>query len=225
MFRPEHCAVIIPCHNEAATIAQLVTAARRHVSTVIVVDDGSTDDTAARAEKSGALVLTHPQRRGKGAALHTGLRHAVAQHFIWAATLDGDGQHQPDDLPRFFAAAQNTGAQLIIGNRMGAADDMPPLRRSVNRLMSSTLSKLARQPLPDSQCGFRLLDLRVWSPLAVQAKHFEFESELLLAFCRAGSAVAFVPIAVIYAGERSKISPLRDTCRWLLWLHRARRTA
>ena len=225
MQRQTSCAAVIPCHNEAVTIAGIVAATRGHVAQVIVVDDGSTDGTAMLAERAGAHVIRHDLRRGKGAALKTGLRFARERGFVSALTLDGDGQHSPDNIPGFFAAAGRRAVSLVIGNRMGEADKMPWLRRWVNRLMSFILSRMAGQRLPDSQCGFRLIDLGVWSSLQIEARHFEFESELVLAFARAGHAIEFVPVQVIYRDERSKIAPVRDTLRWFRWLNRARRHA
>jgi glycosyltransferase involved in cell wall biosynthesis len=220
-----NCAAVIPCHNEAAAIARVVAATRCHVATVIVVDDGSCDETAALAEVAGALVIRHEQRRGKGAALKSGFQRARELGFTSALTLDGDGQHAADDIPKFFALAESSRANLIVGNRMGDAAKMPWLRRAVNRLMSRILSRMAGQPLPDSQCGFRLLNLGVWSALQADARNFEFESEQLLAFARAGHAIRFVSVQVIYRDERSKIAPLRDTWRWFRWLNQARRAA
>lgn len=224
MQRQSSCAAVIPCHNEAATIAVIVAATRGQVALVIVVDDGSTDDTATLAERAGAHVIRHDQCRGKGAALKAGLQCAREQGFVSVLTLDGDGQHAPDNIPDFFAAAARHAVPLVIGNRMGEARKMPWLRRWVNRVMSLILSRMAGQPLPDSQCGFRMIDLKVWSSLRIEARHFEFESEMVLAFARAGHAIEFVPVQVIYRGEHSKISPVRDTLRWCRWLIHARRT-
>ena len=218
-----NCAAVIPCFNEARTINPIVSAVARQVSRVIVVDDGSTDRTAELAASAGAIVIRGDRRRGKGAALKTGLGRASDDACEWALTMDGDGQHSPDDLPALFQYATSSGAPLVVGNRMGEAHKMPWLRRHVNRAMSTALSRLAKQSLPDSQCGLRLLRLDLWRSLQNESRHFEIESELLLSFARAGHAIRFVPIQVIYRSERSKICPLRDTVRWFLWLRRARR--
>ena len=217
------CAAVIPCLNEARTIGALVQAVHNHLPTVIVVDDGSSDDTAALAQKAGAEVLRVPNTGGKGAALQTGWRHAHARGFTWALTLDGDGQHAPEEIPKFFCAAEHTSAALVVGNRMAETAAMPWLRRAVNRWMSRWLSAAAGQALPDSQCGFRLMDLRVWASLPITSAHFEIESDVLLAFVRAGQKVEFVPVRAIYKAEQSKIHPARDTMRWLRWLWNARR--
>jgi glycosyltransferase involved in cell wall biosynthesis len=215
---PRCCAVIIPCLNEAANVAEVVRAAQRRLPHVIVVDDGSTDATARVASDAGAEVLRHATQRGKGAALETGFRHALKRGFAWVLTLDGDGQHDATDIGSFLRAAEMTGAPLIVGNRMPGAAAMPWVRRHVNRAMSWCLSRRAGAALPDTQCGFRLMRLAEWSALALDARHFVYESELLLAWCRAGHHVGFVPIRVIYAGAPSHIAPLRDTLRWLRWL-------
>jgi len=156
---PRQCAVVIPCLNEAAAIEAVVRQVREHLPTVFVVDDGSSDTTGAAAARAGAEVLRHEQPRGKGAALHTGLKCARDRGFIWAMTLDGDGQHSPEDISVLLRCAERTEATLVIGNRMTDPRGMPWLRRQVNRWMSHRLSKLAGRPLPDTQCGFRLMKL------------------------------------------------------------------
>lgn len=217
------CAVVIPCFNEGITIGRLVGALRQRRLRVIVVDDGSTDDTAARAAERGARVITCASNRGKGVALQSGLGTARDEGFDWALTMDGDGQHQPDDVPAFWWRADETNARLVIGNRMPHARAIPPLRRFVNRWLSRQLSRRAGRPLPDSQCGFRLLDLRAWSDLSLRTGHFEIESEMLLAFVDAGHQVEFVPIQVVGPGGCSKIRPVVDAWRWFRWWRKAGR--
>jgi glycosyltransferase involved in cell wall biosynthesis len=187
------------------------------VPRVIVVDDGSTDATGANAASAGGEVLRHRSNLGKGAALRTGFQHLRGEGCAWALTLDGDGQHAPEDIPAFFACAEQTGAGLVIGNRLEHAQAMPWLRRQVNGWMSRRLSRLAGVPLADSQCGFRLVNLDAWARLPLKTAHYEIESELLVAFVRAGHQVAFVPIQVIYKSGGSKIHPVKDTWRWLRW--------
>lgn len=218
------CVVIIPCFNEAAGIAEVVTRVRLHLPPAIVVDDGSTDDTAPRAAAAGAEVLRHPANLGKGAALRTGFEHARVLGFAWALTLDGDGQHSPEDIPAFFACAEKTGADLVIGDRFGTSEMMPKLRRSVNRWMTKRLSDLCGRPLADSQCGFRLVRLAKWAELVLRTDHFEVESELLVEFVRAGYKLEFVPVQTLYHAGSSKIDPVVDSWRWLRWRFAQRRT-
>jgi len=222
MVRPELCAVVIPCFNEGATIAALVSEARQHLATVIVVDDGSTDDTAAQALGAGATVTRHGRNCGKGAALKTGFSAALKGGFKWALAMDGDGQHKPQDLPAFFRCAEQTDARLVVGNRMHDARAIPWLRRQVNRWLSRRISERAGQVMPDSQCGYRLVNLKAWAGLHLKTTHFETESEMLLAFARAGHPIRFVPIQVVGQGPHSHIRPIQDTWRWLQWWSRSR---
>lgn len=219
MFKPNNSAAVIPCFNEAASIASLVPAVRRHVPCVIVVDDGSSDGTGDLARAAGAVVLQHEENRGKGAALKTGLSFALQQGRAWAVTLDGDGQHFPEDLPALFRCAQETDAALVVGNRMAPkeARKMCWLRRQVNRWMSRQLSRQAGTCLPDTQCGFRLIHLETWAAMSLEAERFEVESETLMAFVTAGQRVEFVPVQVKPGGRKSHICPLEDTLRWFKW--------
>lgn len=211
------CAGVIPCFNEAESIAEVVSGVRRHLSVVTVVDDGSTDATAERAAAAGAEVLSQSVNRGKGSALRTGWQWARERGFAWALTVDGDGQHAPEDAPAFFACAESTGAALVIGNRLSQPAAMPWARRQVNRWMTRRLADLIGAPLADSQCGFRLVNLETWSKLTLTTNRFEIESELLVAFSAAGGRVEFVPVQVIYKARPSKIQPLTDGWRWLKW--------
>jgi glycosyltransferase involved in cell wall biosynthesis len=211
------CAAVIPACNEAATIRGLVHAVCTHVPTVFVVNDGSRDDTARWATEAGARVLSHPRTRGKGAALRTGLTAACAAGMAWAVTLDADGQHAAEDIPLLFQAAEREHAALIIGNRMQNLAGMSITRRLVNRWMSRRLSRRVGFDCPDSQCGFRLLQLEVWAGLATETDHFEVESELLVQFARAGRRVVFVPVQCLAARRPSHVRPVTDTLRWFRW--------
>jgi len=212
-----NCAAVIPCLNESAGIAALVAAVRRQVPSVFVVDDGSTDATARLAELAGAVVLPHARNLGKGAALQTGLAHALKSGFVWAVMLDGDGQHAPEDLPALWRCVEMTGARMVIGDRMGEAHKMPALRRWVNRCMSRVISLQTGGFLPDTQSGFRLIHLPTWATLPLEARKFEVESEMLLAFLAAGERVEFAPVRVRPSNRASHICPLADALRWLAW--------
>ncbi len=220
---PAQCAAVVPCRDEAEFIGPLVKAVRQRLPAVFVVDDGSRDATAQLAGQAGATVLRHTVNLGKGAALRTGWNAARRCGFDWALCLDGDGQHSPEDIAGFLECAERTGARLVVGNRMGESSGMPWVRRTANRWMSRRLSVAAGCPLPDSQCGFRLMELHAWAALPTRANHFEIESELLLSFIREGLAVEFVPVRVIYNRERSKINPLMDSYRWFRWYAGARK--
>jgi glycosyltransferase involved in cell wall biosynthesis len=211
------CVAVIPCFNEAPWVAAIVAEVRRRLPNIIVVDDGSTDGTALQAEAAGAEVIRLGCNAGKGAALRAGWRRACQQGFTWVLTMDGDGQHAPEDIPKFLACAEKHAAALVVGDRMGNAAAMPWLRRQVNRWMSRRLSGLAGVRLPDSQCGFRLAHLETLARMPLSARRFEIESETLLTLLAAGQRVEFVPIRVIYESGRSHICPFLDTWRWLRW--------
>jgi glycosyltransferase involved in cell wall biosynthesis len=208
---------IIPCLNEGASIARLAREVLHFLPAVIVIDDGSTDNTAELAHRAGALVLQRAHSGGKGSALTLGFRHARELGYRWAVTLDGDGQHAAADIPAFLEAAERAGARMIVGNRMRKTQGMPWVRRWVNRWMSATLSDFCHQSWPDTQCGFRMIHLPTWASCRINAKNFEIESELLVRFAAAGHSIHFVPVQTRYAGEPSRIHPFRDTVRWLKW--------
>jgi glycosyltransferase involved in cell wall biosynthesis len=214
---PATCAVIIPCLNESAAIGPLVMAVRRQLPNVLVVDDGSNDSTAEVAAAAGAEVLRKEISSGKGVALQSGWAWARTHGFKWALAMDGDGQHSPADIPAFLDCAEKTSADLVIGNRMLSPQKMPWLRRQVNRWMSRRISRRTGRDFPDTQSGFRLMNLDAFAGLSIGATHFEIESDVLLAFARAGRRIEFVPIEVIYKVEQSKIHPVLDTIRWIRW--------
>jgi len=215
----EQTCLVIPCFREEKTIAAVVSTSRQWMRRVIVVDDGSDDQTAIRAEEAGAEVIRHSTRRGKGHALHTGLEAARKAGFLWCITMDGDGQHSTGDLPRFLDFPADI--ELLIGNRMGDPQEIPCLRRQTNRLMSFLLSWLTGRKLWDSQCGFRRVSIHAWKQLAIEASQFEVESEFIIRMAEGGKRIEFVPITVIYGTEKSKIRPFKDTWRWIAWFFRA----
>lgn len=211
------CAAILPCYNEGRSLPDVLSRLPAHVANAFVVDDGSIDDTSSVAARAGATVLRHETNRGKGSALRTGFARLHSLGFEWALALDGDGQHAPEDIPRFFSCAEQTGARLVVGNRLGESHKMPWVRRWVNQWMTARLSRLSGHPLADSQCGFRLIHLDTLMQLPLQTSHFETESELLVRWVRAGFAVGFVPVQVLRRRTPSKIRPVVDTWRWVRW--------
>lgn len=219
-----YCAAVIPCLNEAATIGPIVREVLTHVPVVWVVDDGSDDDTGHLAQSAGARVIRHPRPQGKGAALREGVRIAGAEGFHWVLILDGDGQHSTDDIPTLLATAETTGAPMVVGNRMGQADRLPWLRRQVNRLMSWDLCQWTGTEVPDTQCGFRLVEIAAWNRARPSGEAFLIESGMLVAFAAAGLRVINAPIQVLPRTRgRSHIRSVRDTVAWFRWRRSARR--
>lgn len=220
----ERCAAVLPCLNEAATIASITSALLARLPAVFVVDDGSTDETTDQAARAGARVIRLPNTGGKAAAVRTGIAAATAAGFEWAALLDGDGQHDIEDLPGLLATAETVGADLVIGNRMHDAQAIPWLRRTVNRWMSRDLSAWIGVEVPDSQSGYRLVNLRAWNRIRPGGEGFVLESAMTVAFATAGCRIASVPVRVLPRSRgRSRIRSLRDTVRWLRWRLTTRR--
>jgi glycosyltransferase involved in cell wall biosynthesis len=204
---------VIPAYNEAESIATVVGGVRGAVAHVIVVDDGSVDETAARARAAGAEVVRHETNLGKGHAVRSGLAAAFTRDWTHVLLLDADMQHLPQEAPRLLAAAVETGAEVVIGERQFSRDDMPASRYHANRIGSRVLSWFVDAPVRDTQCGFRVFRLDALRPLHLHASGYEIETEMLVKVRRRGGRVTAVPVTAVYAGARSKLRPVRDTTR------------
>jgi glycosyltransferase involved in cell wall biosynthesis len=214
-------AAVIPAYHEEAHVGRVAERTLAQLDHVLVVDDGSTDATAARARASGAEVIVHPVNRGKGEAIKTGLRHWLAHEEIESIVLlDADGQHLPDEIGRFLAAASATEAGLFVGTRMNDVREMPFVRRTVNHYMSRRISRLCGQEVPDTQCGYRMVQRALAPHLLDGTSRFDYETEMLIIASRAGFRIASVPISTIYSDEVSSIHPLRDTIRFFKLMRR-----
>jgi glycosyltransferase involved in cell wall biosynthesis len=215
-------AAVIPAYNEQKHIADVVRRTRQQLDHVLVVDDGSVDETAARAREAGAEVIVHPQNRGKGESIKTGLRHWTERGFSWIVILDADGQHRPEEIERLVRATAGSDALMFLGNRMENVSDMPLVRRLVNRYMSGKISRLCGQSIPDTQCGFRLVNHQLVPDLLGGSKRFDYETEMLIIASRKGLQIESVPITTVYSDEVSSIHPLRDTLRFFQLMRRYR---
>jgi glycosyltransferase involved in cell wall biosynthesis len=206
-------AALIPAFNEGRTIAAVVEGLDGCVARVIVVDDGSSDDTAARAAAAGAEVLRHTTRCGKGTAVRTGLAHLRDGGYTHVLLLDGDMQHLPAEAARLLAAARDTDADAVLGERTFAREAMPAARYHANVIGSRALSWFVGVPVHDTQCGFRVFRLDILLDLPLRASGYDIETEMLVKVRRRGGRITSVPITAVYAGERSKLRPVRDTTR------------
>ena len=222
LHTPIKTCILIPAYNEEKRIAAVVREVRDYCPDVIVIDDGSPDDTDKVAAEAGATVLEHVHNQGKGAALQTGFDYARAHGFDLAITMDADGQHAPSDIPAFLQAYERTHSPVLVGNRMGNVAGMPWLRRVVNRFMSDLLSRVMGQHVPDSQCGFRLYHRSAFpeGPYDAHSQRFAAESEILLRLALQGRKIGAVTIQTIYGDEKSKINPFTDTLRFFRMLRR-----
>jgi glycosyltransferase involved in cell wall biosynthesis len=212
---------VVPVFDEASTLGRVVRRLRAYCP-VIVVDDGSTDGSAGTAARAGAVeVLRHARRQGKGAALRTGFRAALGRGATAVVTLDGDGQHDPPDLPRLVAAHRAVPDALVLGHRLaaGAGDPIPPLRRLAIRAADRTLGPILPTPLSDSQCGFRIYPGAFLREIALVEGRFVLETEALVQAAWAGYRLVSVPIRSVYPrGRRSRFHAVTDVARiaWYL---------
>lgn len=211
-------AVVIPAYNETTTIAAIVRRARRQVDWVLVVDDGSSDDTAAQAEAAGAAVVRQPSNQGKGASLWRGMQTALAQGAEAIITLDADGQHQPEDMPKLLEACQRWPGRPIIAARLECRQAAPRLRRFANGMADFWVSWAAGCPIPDTQSGFRLYPaefLRQATGPERERCGFAFESDLLIQAGRQRRYPGVIAIETVYhaQGRPSHYRPWRDTLR------------
>jgi glycosyltransferase involved in cell wall biosynthesis len=210
---------LIPAFNEASHIAQVVEGARKHVESVIVIDDGSSDGTAELARHAGAFCIELPANSGKASALRRGFTYASAQNFTHAITLDGDGQHMPQDIPVLLRVARETEADLVIGARPFDRSLMPRARYYSNTIGSRWASALVGSKIQDSQSGFRLFRLETLNRIKLRGRRYELEMEVLIKLGRAGCTIAHAPIHMVYDNgqARSKMKPVRDTVHICLW--------
>jgi len=215
--------VIVPAYQESGRIGRVVEAIREYCPDVIVVDDGSSDSTAAEAERAGATVLRNRVNMGKGIALDVGMAHAREGGYDFVITMDADGQHAPSDIPVFVEEYSRSGIPVLIGNRMSDPGTMPAVRRLTNRFMSWLLSRKMGQRVPDTQCGYRLYSTDCLPPPMPESGRFAAESEVLLHIAAQGVKIGSVPIKVIYGDEKSKINPVKDTVRFFAMLRRFER--
>jgi len=211
--------VIIPTYNESKEIAGLISRITKLGLQVIIVDDGSLDDTASIATLGGAKVLRNNSNAGKGASLIKGYNYAIAQGFDAVISMDGDGQHSSFDIEAFIKKAEaSQDAAVIVGNRMTMTKGMPFLRILTNRFMSRLISLITKQYIPDTQCGFRLIKKGVLQRIDFSTSKYETESEILIKAARLGFKVESIPIKTIYSGQKSQINPVIDTLRFFRFI-------
>ncbi len=203
----------IPALNCAATIAEVVAGCLRVVTEVVVVDDGSSDATAERAGAAGARVERLGRNHGKGFALRRALELALASEPAAVAMLDGDGQHDPADLPTLVEAWDGGRSSLIIGSRMSDSGNIPRARYWTNYIGSRILSRMSGYELSDSQSGYRLASAGLIRQWRLQSNGYAVESEMILKSSHLRAQLEEVPIRTIYGAEQSHFQPIRDTVR------------
>lgn len=214
-------AIVIPAYNAEKTIRNVVEGCAQFVfkSSILVIDDGSTDATEAIARQVGAIVLVHPCNSGKGAAIKTGIEYCLKNNFTGVITLDADLQHDPKSVGDFLRKASQNKYDILVGTRNIKLPVMPFSRYLTNNITSVIISITGGSMVRDSQSGFRYYHIEAIKNLRVKSLRYDYESELLIQAARLGLKIGAVPIATIYQNSRSFIKPWTDTGRFvrILW--------
>lgn len=209
---------VIPAYNESAFIKRVIEETSEYVDKVIVVDDGSIDETGKIVKETNAILVEHKSNKGKGEALKTGFKTALKNHADIIVTLDGDYQHKPVEIKRLIAYLNKTGADIIVGSRFLTKENiqaMPAQRILSNMITSAILRFFFRVPVTDSQSGFRAFRAPILRVLETKDPRFAAETEILIDAKQKGFIIKEAPISIKYGVEKSKINPFLDTFRWL----------
>ncbi len=207
-------AALIPAFNCADRVGRVVSGVRRYVPDVLVVDDGSPDATGEEARRAGARVVVHAENRGKGPAIRSGLAVLLGQPYTHVLMLDADGQHDPEDCPRFLAAAGD--ADFVLGNRLWKPEAIPARRFWTNYLGTRALQLMTGLPLEDSQCGFRLVSCTHLRRMGLVGNRYSVDTEMIVRAGKVQARFAHVPVRVIYEGAVSYYRPIFDTVHIVL---------
>ena len=212
--------VIIPAYNEGKTIFGVTTKTKKFVQNIIVVDDGSLDNTAAEAARAGAVVLRHKVNLGKGAALKTGCDYAVQQGAQNIITMDADGQHDPKEIPLFRAALEQH--DIAFGSRK-TPKSMPQVFKLGNKVITRTLQLLYGVIVEDSQCGYRSFRAAAYPHIRWDATDYYVETEMAIRAGKKKMKHTIVPIETIYADKYKGttifdgIAIVAKMVGWRLW--------
>ncbi|GLQ86894.1 glycosyltransferase family 2 protein [Dyella flagellata] len=212
--------VLVPCLNEEKAIGKVVKSALRLGVPVIVIDDGSDDRTVEIVSALPVTLLRHDHRQGKGEALRTGFRAALRQGFDAVVTMDGDGQHLAEDIPRLVDVGKRFPDHIVIGARLLQREQQPKARRRANAFADWGISWACAQPIADTQSGQRWYPRSALELVELDAQNFVFEAAVLIAASRQkGLGIVSVPIASRYEGSfrLSHFNPLRDFMRIALY--------
>jgi glycosyltransferase involved in cell wall biosynthesis len=216
---PHDTSICIPAYKAAETLDRFLPVLLEQVTAdkIIIVDDASLDNTDSICRKYGITCIVHPVNQGKGAALRTGFNYLLkAGNISWVFTIDADGQHAVSDIGVFLDYINSHPETAIcIGSRQMRIGKMPLLRILSNKITSGLMSLYCKQPILDSQCGYRVYSLSFLSTINIEYNRFEMESEVLLKAAAAGNPIGFVPIQTVYLDGTSHISHFYDTVRWV----------
>lgn len=204
------CCVIIPTYNNGKTLEQVIRGVERYTNDVIIVNDGSTDETSQILERfSSHTIVNIPTNRGKGNALREGFQKAISMGFRYAITLDSDGQHFPDDIPAFVALLSEHPGSLIIGARNMSQENVPSGSSFGHKFSIFWFKVETGLKVPDVQTGFRLYPLYKIDGIRFFTRKFEFEVEVLVRAAWKGIPILHVPVKVYYAPKGERVTHFR----------------
>jgi len=213
--RTDNTIAIIPSYNEARTIGDIVRSIVDMGMSVLVIDDGSYDNTERVALDGGAMVIRHRKNLGKGKSVRQGINYVMKKmKYDWIIIMDGDGQHHTEDIPVLMSATRSGDVDFVIGNRMHQTHSMPSLRYWTNRFTSWVLSAMCGYRIPDSQCGFRLVRTSMLKDMKLTTEKYDIESEMIIQAAENHQKIKSIPIRTIYGEETSEINPIRDTVKF-----------
>ncbi len=203
-------AVLIPAYNEALVIGSVVLQALRYTPAVIVIDDGSRDNTARIAQQAGATVLRMGKNQGKAHAIMAGFAYVREKGFEIVVMLDGDGQHDPGDIPLAVLPVMNGTADMVIGSRyLAPGNSIPPYRMAGQWILNEFTRILSRVRISDTQSGFRVLGKRALAHLDFDSSGYNIESDMITHFARQNIRMHEIPISVTYdVPNKHKMNPL-----------------
>jgi glycosyltransferase involved in cell wall biosynthesis len=210
-------AIIIPTYNGSSTLEKLISQLAEYISLkdIIVIDDGSMDDTYKIAKNCKVTVLQHEKNKGKGIALKTGFDYCLKNNYSGTITMDADLQHDPKFVQDFLKMAESSKYGIIIGTRQMNLKIMPLDRYLTNKICSIIISVLAGKTIYDSQSGYRWISEEVLKKVKLSSRRYDLESEILIKAGRANFEIGEVEISTIYEKSKSFINPLVDTGRFI----------
>ena len=207
--------VVIPIYNECETVGFVVESVQNKGLDVIVVNDCSTDESGVIARERGAMIIENECRGGKGASLRRGFQKALEQGYDAVIAMDGDGQHDAEDIVKIVRKAEVCPVSVVNGTRMANVQGMPFIRLVTNKVMSWMISCVCHQKISDTQCGFRYVHADILRRISLASTGYEIETEILIKSSRQGFPIYSVPIRTIYSNEKSKVHPVKDTIRFI----------
>ncbi len=215
---PESTYVLIPSYKSIDSLKIFIPQLLKIVpkNKICIVDDASMDGTGQFCNEMHLTYISHPVNQGKGAALVSGFAFLIKKNAHWIITMDADGQHSPEDIPKFLLYVNRypeTG--ICIGNRKKTVSSMPLARIFSNVLTSRILSIICRCKILDSQCGYRIYSAELLKSININYKRFEMETEVIMKSVKSGFPVSFIDVRTLYLDGPSHISHLKDTIRWV----------